>query len=185
MADEKKKNETAKGAENPLESLKGNPNVAGFPDWLLDMRPHDIISLPFDDLSYTDDFYEMALTTLYLRKWHYDKIHFYHHVVLTPVLWPFFFPRPSAITVKLVGIRWLILIFMLAALIAGVYGIARILDTPALVSLILGVGGLSLLLINTFIGMDYFSRWRRVYRNLGKAHLDALLPKKKKTKKKK
>lgn len=182
MADEKKKPDE-KG-EKPLPPINDHPAVAGFPDWLLEMRPHDIVSLPFDDLSYTDDFYEMALITLYVRGWHYDKIHFYHHVVLTPVLWPFFFPKPAAITLKLVIIRWVILALVAALMIGGIFGISQLIQAPNVASLLVGIGGLSVLLINTFIGMDYFSRWRRAYNHLGKKRLDEILPKKKKGKKK-
>lgn len=176
MADKEKTD----GKKDPkrLPSLKGHPAVAGFPSWLLDMPPHDIMSLPFDDLSYTDDFFEMALVVLALRGWSYDKIHFYHHVVLTPVLWPFFFKKPIALTQKLVGIRWAVLTVMFCLFTAAIYFIAKGLDTPVIFSLVIGLGGISVLLINTFIGMEYFTKWRMSFHYLGKDKLTALLPKK-------
>lgn len=160
------------------EKIEKNPAVAGFPAWLLEMSTHDILSLPFDDLSYTNDFFEMAMVVLSLRGWSYDKIHFYHHVVLTPVLWPFFFNKPIALTQKLVSLRWVVLSILFSGFTALIYFIAQGLDTPVIFSLVIGLGGISLLLINTFIGIEYFTKWRMAYHYLGKDKLIALLPKK-------
>jgi hypothetical protein len=178
------KDEKTQKPEKIFPSLVGHPGTEGFPSWLLEMRPLDILAMTFQDVTYSKDIYEMALIVLHLRGWSYDKSHFFHHVFLSPAM-SLPLKTPQSLSAVSLVVRWVLLLLILTCLFFLAHFITTAVGARRLFLLLIGVGGLSLLLINILIATDSFTLWRGAYKKITKKRLQEFLPKKEKKEKKK
>lgn len=154
-------------------------------NWSEHSTPSQLMALPFDSVGHLSDQYEVALISLYKKKWSFRKIMFMHFFFYAPLLEIPVLHIPNFFNKKFFWLRageitlFNILLFVLLYFFLNLSGYMELF--PMLSSILFA----SLITGHLLMAWDTFVPWKQAYSHVDHSFLDSYLPKKKKKRNKK